>query len=253
MNLRFQAPEIILNKFSPGSEKIPLALRVSGKLSTAFPEGKPQKEKAEGEEQESKEDSKETEKDSGEFLKESKEDANLIIVSDVDMLSDRFSVEVMNFFGQRLARPLNDNYNFIYNSLENLSGSNDLISIRSRGKFARPFTKVQEIERAAEERWKDEEKALNDKVEEINKRLTELQKPGKESNQQILSKAIQDEINKYRDEKKNTQKKLREVRRKLRQDKEALGNRLFVMNTFLMPLLIVCFGIAMFFIKRKKV
>jgi ABC-type uncharacterized transport system involved in gliding motility auxiliary subunit len=249
MTLGFQNPQSLLQKYIPGTEKMALALRVSGKLKTAFPDGKPKKEDKDNGE---KKQSEESDSNKDEFLKESKEDTNILIVSDVDMLTDRFSVEVMNFLGQKLARPLNDNYNFIYNALENLSGSNDLISIRSRGKFSRPFTKVQEIERAAEEKWKDEEEALKSKVDEINKRLAEIQKPGEETSQQMLSKAIQDEINKYKSEKINTQEKLREVRRKLRQDKEALGNWLFVINTFLMPLLIACFGIALFIFKKKK-
>jgi ABC-type uncharacterized transport system involved in gliding motility auxiliary subunit len=249
MNLRFQTPQGLLQKFSPGSEKFTLALRVSGTFKTAFPDGKPQTEEKDTK---NEEENNEKEKDSSEVLKQSKEESNVIIVADVDMLTERFSVKVVKFFGQKLATPLNDNYNFIYNALENLSGSNDLISIRSRGKLSRPFTKVQEIERAAEEKWKDQEEALKNKVDEINKRLTDLQKPGKESNQMMLSKAIQDEINKFRLEKQKKQKKLRQVRRNLRQDKEALGNKLFVINTFLMPLLISCFGIVVFIVKRKK-
>ncbi len=230
-------PASLLENYTPGGEKLSLALRVSGRFKTAFPDGKPSKDKKDNK--------------GAEILKDSTGESNLIIVADVDMLSDRFSVRIEDFLGQKIAFPFNDNINLFYNAIENLSGSNDLIGIRSRGKFTRPFTKVKEIERAAEERWKGEERALVQRVSEINARLKELLKPGKEEKRQALSKAIEDEIIQYRLERKNAQKKLREVRRKLRQDKESLGNNLFFVNTFLIPLLICCFGITTYILKRR--
>lgn len=248
MTLNFSPPDMLAQRFTPGDEALTLSLRVEGKFKTAFPDGKPAPKK----EEKDKEDKKEEETTKNKPLKESQQETNILIVADVDLLADRFSVQVQNIFGQRLAIPLNDNLNFIANSVENLSGSNDLISIRSRGKFIHPFTKVQEIEKAAEAKWKDEEKRLQDKVNEINKRLQEIQRPGKESNRQIINQAIQDEITKYRIEKSNAQKKLREVRRNLRQDKEALGNWLFLINAFLIPLLICCVGIVVYISKKRK-
>ncbi len=238
-------PISLIDSYTPGTEKLTLALRLSGKFKSAFPEGKPVKD---DKDDSKKDDSTKDDKP----LKESKEKANIIVVADVDMLSDRFSVRVQNLLGHKITFPLNDNLNFIYNAIENLSGSDDLISIRSRGKFTRPFTKVKDIERKAEERWKDEEKALQMKVNEMNSRINDLIKSGKKQEKQMLSHAILDEINKYRIERKHAQKKLREVRRKLRQEKESLGNNLFVINTFLIPLFISISGIAIFIIKRRK-
>jgi ABC-type uncharacterized transport system involved in gliding motility auxiliary subunit len=249
ISLGFTNPSMLLQRLTPGTEALTLALKVSGKFKTAFPEGRPASTKKEGEEEEKKEEGKpETQP-----LKESQKETNILIVADADLLADRFSVQVQNIFGQRLAIPFNDNLNFVSNSVENLSGSNDLISIRSRGKFTRPFTKVQEIEKAAEAKWKDEEKQLQDKVNEITRRLQEIQKPGGQtSNRQVISSAIQEEISKYRIEKSNAQKKLREVRRNLRQDKEALGNWLFLINAFLIPSLICCTALVVYVVKRRR-
>jgi ABC-type uncharacterized transport system involved in gliding motility auxiliary subunit len=244
MSLGFTQPSMLLQRITPGTEALTLALKLSGKFKTAFPEGRPAASK--------KDDKQAEEKPEGEPLKESQKETNILIVADADLLADRFSVQVQNIFGQRLAMPLNDNLNFISNSVENLSGSNDLISIRSRGKFTRPFTKVQEIEKTAEAKWKDEEKQLQDKVNEINRRLQEIQKPGQTSNRQVISSAIQDEINKYRAEKSNAQKNLREVRRNLRQDKEALGNWLFLINAFLIPSMICCTAVVVYVTKKRK-
>ena len=91
-------------------------------------------------------------------LKEAKDAGNIIIVADADMLEDRFWVAVQNFFGQRVAIPRNNNGVFVINALDNLSGSNDLISLRSRGNFSRPFERVKDIQREAEKNFRDREK-----------------------------------------------------------------------------------------------
>ncbi|RMD56637.1 MAG: hypothetical protein D6828_04125, partial [Nitrospirae bacterium] len=227
--LRFTEPKALLETFKIGSKAIPLSIRLTGKFKTAFdkpPKGIENKE----------------------WLKESSKETSIIVVSDVDMLSNRFSVQIQHILGRTLAIPFNDNLNFLYNAVENLCGSTDLISIRSRGRFYRPFIKVREIEMAAEERWKAEEMRLKQRLDEINARLRELQKPINPDKQYILSKAIEDEIAKYRMEKLKAQKRLREVRRRLREDKERLGNILFLLDTFLVPTIIcfIGFGLLVF-------
>ena len=66
----------------------------------------------------------------------------MIVVADTDLLSDRMWVQVQDFFGQRIPQPWADNASFVINSLDNLSGSDALISVRSRGRFSRPFEVV---------------------------------------------------------------------------------------------------------------
>lgn len=222
-SLSFSSPEVLLNEYVCGGTEIPIAVRLNGLFKSAFSKG----------------------------IKEATTSSNVIIAADVDMLADRFSVETQNFLGQKIMLPINDNLNFVYNAVENLSGSNDLISIRSRGTFARPFLKVNEIERTAELKWKEEEKQLSTKIDEINARLKEIPvKKGKDNNP-IIGSEINEEINKYRQERQNAQKKLREVRLRLRQDKEELGNILFAVNTFLIPMIICILG-SVLYIKRKQ-
>lgn len=217
------SPQALAQKYEPGTAPQIISARLTGKFKSNFKE-RPG-EKKEG---------------AAPHLAESKETSSIVVVSDADFLSDMASVSAQRFLGTKLVSLLNDNIIFGANVVENLLGSADLISLRSRGQYTRPFTRVQAIEREAEERWKAEESALMAKLENANQRLNELQSSmGGKGGEQVLTKAVMDELKRFRDERQEAQKRLREVRRNLRQDKERLGSSLFALNTFLVPILLV--------------
>ena len=217
-------PSSILNHFQRGAEPQLLAVRLNGKLKSAFKE-KPQGVTGAAQ--------------SAEQLKESKEPVHVVVVSDVDFLSDMSSARVQSIMGTKIVNLINDNLPFAGNVIENLLGSNDLIGLRSRGQFARPFTRVEEIERHAAEKWRAEEQMFQTTLNEANSRLTELQEGSKPGSEQMFNKAVLDEMKQLRERRQDAQERLRSVRRNLRQDKERLGQILFVMNTFLVPAVLV--------------
>ncbi len=224
-------PDTMLRNFSSDNTKKTIAVRVSGKLKSAFPQGKPGDEKAE-------------------HLLESKDKSNVIVVADADFIANRFSVMKQNIFGQTLVSLLNDNLNFAQNAAENLLGSDDLISIRSRGQFTRNFTVVDKMEVDAQRRFQQEEQVLQSKLSSANQRLSELQAATKgKSEKQVFDKAVLEEIKGFREERKVAQKRLREVRKELREGIENLGNMLFLLNTFLIPAILI--GIALLANSKK--
>ena len=233
-----------------------MILRVQGKFKTAFPGGKPEDKNAALEitatETETKEDKKEAVKT---YLKESSVAANLIIVGDVDCLADQFSVRVNNLFGYKLVTQINDNLTFFLNGIENLTGSSDLISIRSRGKSARPFTKVKEIEARAAATWKSREEELQQKLDAANERLRKLRAPQEQDKEgkQVFDQTLVSEIQRFQEEKAETMRSLREVKKNLRQEKEKLGNLLFVFNAFFIPLIVFIIGIIVWLLRRRSV
>jgi len=234
-------PDALLRAFMPsGAEKV-IAVRLRGKLQSNFPDGLKKKDDAAA--------AQGTEPS----LKESSGNANVVIVSDVDFLVERFSVQVQQIFGTKIAQLINDNLNFFQNITENLLGSENLISIRSRGQFARPFTKVEELETFAQQRWQQEEMALQAELNGTNARLTELQsKVGAEgSSKQVLNKVFLDEVKKFKERKLEAQDKLRTVRRNLRQDIEHLGTLLFLVNTFMVPLALILGTILYSALKKR--
>ncbi len=222
-------PDQLARDYVPGNRRFSLAAKVTGKLKTAFPGGPPRDDG----------DKAEAFAPTRPHLAEAAEATTLLVIADVDMFADMFSVQVRNLFGFRLAQTINDNLNFLNNAIEVMSGSQELIGLRTRGKSARPFARVNELEREAQRRFKAEEDELNRKLDEAGRRLRELEAGRDEGGRQILSAEQVAEIEKFRQEQVQTRKALRDVRRKLRQDIESLGFRLKFINIALMPILAI--------------
>lgn len=228
MMLSFQRPGDVARNFKTTGEKKVLAARVQGKFKSAF-DGNP----PEGSENKS-------------TLKESKEDNIIVVIADVDFMHDSNAVNKMRFGNQVLMSPRNDNLNFVMNAAELLGGNQDLISIRSSGQISRPFTKVMEIQRMAQQRWQKEEEALSKQLESLQAKLGELQKQRTDGNRLTLSSSQQAEIKKFREEERVIRKRRREVRKNLREDIESLGHRLIAFNLLGTPICVAGFGIVVF-------
>ncbi|MEN8219020.1 MAG: Gldg family protein [Pseudomonadota bacterium] len=231
----FAEPENLARDFKPEG-KFTLAARITGKVKTAFPDGNP-----------NDEDSKDSK-----HLTESAEPINLIVVADTDILEDKFWVRVQNVFGQRLAIPHAANATFVSNALDNLSGSNDLISVRNRGSFARPFTRVEAIQQEAEQRFREKEKELEARLQETEHKIRSMQSQKQDGNELMLSVEQQREIVRFRQEKVNIRKELRNVQHALQKDIEHLETQMKFINIGLMPLLIGFFGITLSIWNRRR-
>jgi ABC-type uncharacterized transport system involved in gliding motility auxiliary subunit len=239
----FAEPDSLARDFKPEG-KFTLAARITGKVKTAFPEGKPKEEQKEDD----KSPPPETDKPN---LTEAAEPINVIIVADTDLLADKFWVRVQNFIGQRIALPYANNATLVSNALDNLSGSNDLISVRNRGSFARPFTRVEAIQQEAEQHFREKEKELLAKLQETDQKIRELQGKKQDDNQLTLSIEQQQEIERFRDEKIKTRKELRNVQHELHKNIASLETKMKFVNIGLIPLLIGLGGIALSFRRRK--
>lgn len=240
-------PKKMLADFKPSGQQYALAARISGKVKTAFPAGDPNKPApAEGQPA--------TPPDPG-HLAESREDINVIVVADCDMLTDRFWVNESRLGNIVLGyQKVADNGDFIIGSLDNLSGSSDMISVRARGKFQRPFDKVETIRRDAEQKYLAKEQDLTKRIDERRKRIEELQKQRPDSGPILLTPEQKTEIEKARADIVNTQKERREVQYQLRKDVEALQTKLKIINIGLMPLAlgVLAVGLSVYRVNRRR-
>jgi len=225
-------PDALIRKYVRGKEPQVFAARITGKLKSNFTARPASAAVPQGASPES-------------HLNESTGQSNIVVAADVDFLTDHASVITQSFLGHKMITALNDNLAFAGNITENLLGSSDLISLRSRGQFVRPFTKVRDIEKRAEEKWRMEETTLQATLNAANQRLSQIQSGTGDSQkgEKLLNNAVLEEIKKIRDQRAQAQQRLREVRRNLRQDKERLGQWLFVLNTFAVPLCLIAFVI----------
>ncbi len=222
-------PEALLRELQPTGERYVLAARIQGPAKSAYPNG------IEGR------------KDG---LKES-EGINVIAVADTDLLADRMWVQVQDFFGQRIPQPWADNGAFVINALDNLAGSDALISVRSRGRFTRPFVVVEQLQRQAEARFREKEDVLQQRLAATEQKLAELQSPEPDKALE-LSDEQQVALQQFLQEKLAIRKELREVRYQLNADIEALGRTLKFLNIALVPALLTLAALALWLWRRRR-
>lgn len=236
-------PADLLSTYQTGGEKLMLAARVSGNVKTAYPEGRPKMQEG---------DAEAAPNPSDEVLKESKGPINMVIVADVDLLSDRMWVRTQNFFGQTVAMTQADNGAFAVNAADNLSGSSDLISLRSRGRSIRPFDKVDELRKEAESKFRQKEKDLEAKLRDAEQKINELQGSKDATSALILSPEQEAEIERFKEERNKTRKDLRAVKADLQKDIEGLKTDLVLVNGLAVPFMIALAGVGVWSVRRKK-
>ena len=252
--LRFATPDQLSRDMKVDGEAKAVMAITTGIFSSAFPNGQPVKEKKNPEASAAGEESKEETPLKHPHLLEAAELNSILLFSDVDFLSDQFSVQKLNFLGQTIIQPRNDNLNLMLNAAEHLSGNEALMSIRSRGRFSRPFTRLLAMQRQAQLRHQTEEKLLLSQLEEVQQRLNSLLESAGEQGQSevILPPEVQVEIEKFREEERQARRKLREVRKILRQDIERLGQGLLLLNMLLVPLIVGIIGLIVYRLRTRR-
>jgi len=237
--------------FKASGKEHALAVRLSGKFKTAFPEGKPKASEdkpAEGEEKKAEAEAKPAD----DSLKTSKEDNVVVLVGDSDLLHEQFYARVQNFFGQRIMIPFSQNLTFVQNLVEQLGGDQDLITIRSRTTMARPFTKMRELQAQAQERFSSKIKDLEKSEQELAQKINEMIQGKQPGQQVILSDEAKKEWEQVQKKRAEVRETLRQERRNLRKDIDSLQTKLQWTNILVMPLVVALAGVALALVKRQK-
>jgi ABC-type uncharacterized transport system involved in gliding motility auxiliary subunit len=229
--------------FKPGDTPLTVAARVTGKVKTAFPDGNPVKAMpVEGQPPPADASLKEGE-------------VNIIIVADCDMLADRFWVQKFEMQGVTLGvQKFADNGEFVIGAVDNLSGSSDLMSLRARGKFARPFDRVEDIQKAAEGKYLAKQKELQDSLRQAEGRISEMMQKAPQGGQIILTPEQEAEIKKTRAQVVDYRRQLRDVQHQLNKDIENLGTKLKILNIGVMPLAVgvLAVGLSLYRVNRRR-
>ena len=231
--------------FVPSNEHLAVAVQIRGAFETAFPAGPPPKEDKEDGETENELPVTET------SLKNSKGISTVVVISDADFLFDDFYVQRGSLLGVEIAQVFNDNLNFLSNATEVLTGSDELISLRTRGTYERPFTVVMKLEKEAQMRWLAKEKELEQRSEEATIKLRNLEQQKSEDQKLIISPEQEAEIARFKEERRRINKELKEVRKNLRYDIERLGAIVKIINLTAIPLCVAISGV-LFAIYRQR-
>lgn len=232
-------PDDLMRTFKISEESYVIAVRLTGTVNSAF-EGPPASDDKEAKRVQTSES----------HLSVSEAPVNIIVFADSEIFDDRFWVRTDSYLGERVAQPIADNAKFILNAVENMMGSDALISLRTRERAERPFLVVEAMRAEAEELFLAEEEALQVKISAAEKRLANLQSrtrsAGPQSATQSAASLSQQAVERarIREELTASRKQLRGVQRKLREGIESLGESARFYNVILMPIFV---GIAALF------
>ena len=259
-------PSVLFDEFVSANERYTIAARVSGVISSAFPEGRPvSKDAAADASEEEAEADDDNDSDEARIEKANSDSAtveghltrtsgetNILLFADTDVLTDRLWVQVAQFMGQRIPQPYANNGDFVINALDNLSGGADLVSIRSRGRYSRPFERVVKLQREADDRLRTEEAALLERLAETEEQLAALNTDGGGQLLGQLTPEIQTEIDRFNAELLDTRRSLRDVQFQLTADIEALGSNLKWFNTAAIPMLLTVIALFMSLTRARR-
>jgi ABC-type uncharacterized transport system involved in gliding motility auxiliary subunit len=229
-------PSTLHEGFKPTGKRYTLAARLTGNVNTAFPNGPPAGATA----------------PAGGALKKSAKPLNLIVFADTDLLMDYLWVRQQNFFGQRVAQAWANNGDLVANALDNMAGSTDLISVRGRATFSRPFERVETLRRNAEDQFRATEKQLESQLSQTEEKLTQLQSKRNDKSSMILTADQEKELDRFTEEKARIRKELRAVRAGLDRDIDNLGLALKIINIGVVPLAFAIVGLIVWLVRRGK-
>ena len=267
-------PSVLFDEFESANQSFVIAARVSGIVESAFPEGRPElieeptEEVSEAESTDpggsagnpadtdaTMDDTEEEIERAVEHIASSNGSVNIVAYADSDVLTDRLWVQVSQFLGQRIPQPFANNGDIVINTLDNLSGDADLSGIRSRGRYSRPFIRVLDLQRQADDRLREEEAELLERLAESEAALAQLNQDEDGNPIGQLTPEIQTEIDRFNEEMLETRRRLRDVRFQLTEDIEQLGTNLKAANTALIPILLTIFILIANFLRvqRRKV
>jgi ABC-type uncharacterized transport system involved in gliding motility auxiliary subunit len=245
------SPQMVERNFQPSGVEYAMAIKLEGKFKTAFPQGKP---RATPEGQPAMPDAAPSpDPDAPPGLKESSAPTSIYLIGDADMLFDPLAVaEVPTPFGQPVMVPANGNIDLAQSMIEQLAGGDELASVRARASRDRPFTVVKRMQAEAENKFRDKIAELERGLNETQSRLAELERSKDAGQQFILTPEQQEEIKSFRKQEAEAKKELKEVRRTLRREVDALEQRVKWTNILAMPLLVAAAGLVIAFVRHRR-
>ena len=232
-------PASLREGFKPTGIRYAIAARITGPVSSAYPQGAPAGDKPA----------------SGPpvaHLAKSTVPVNIVVVADTDMLMEYMWVQTREFLGKKMSQPFANNGDFVANAIDNLSGSSALISIRGRATFSRPFERVEALKRQADDRLQAKALELQQELHQTESKLSEMQSKRNDKASLMLTPEQEQALKGFTAEKARVRKELRETQRGLDVDITRLENWVKVINIAIMPLAVAIAGALILSMRRRR-
>ena len=242
--------EGVRKEYKPGNTPLALAIRLSGKFRTAFPDGKPAA--AASPTPAPAVSPAPSATPTPTYLKEASNEGVAVLIGDVDFAYDQIAGREQQMMNQVVFSPTNGNLNLIESSVELLAGDSNLMSVRSRTSPNRPFVVVNKMEAEAQDKYQSKIDELETSLSQARQKLSALQTAKQGDQKSVLSAEQQAEIKTFQQNEAQIDKQLKEVRKELRQEIDSLQNWLKWLNIALMPVVVTCIGLGLAFLKKRS-
>jgi ABC-type uncharacterized transport system involved in gliding motility auxiliary subunit len=219
-------PIKLINNFKPSGIPYDFGVKLNGTAKTSFSD---YQEKFEN------------------HIDQSSQDINVIVFSDADFIRTAFWARVQRFLDSTVIEESSDNGSLVSNILDSMTGFNDFIDLRNKETPFRPFTVVQKLQAEAEQQYLGQEQELQARLDATLNQIKNLSGGGNTNDVQLSDQQLE-ELADFQADLESTRKQLREVRRQLNKDIDDLANRINILNTFLLPILLI---VLMFIVPRQ--
>jgi ABC-type uncharacterized transport system involved in gliding motility auxiliary subunit len=223
-------PQLLLQRFVPGVQPVILASIATGKFKSAYPDGIEIKSDTDP--------NAPPKKLTG--ITQAAQDCAVIVLADVDFMTDNMAYQ--SFLTAKIA--VGDNAALLLNMVDQLGGSSELVSIRSRGSFQRSFDVVNQIEADAQKSTELQKNAINQQLVGFQQELQKLLTSSGEQ-QEIIGSTIMQKKKDLELQIRNAQKSLQELKRQERVQIEQLGASCRNFNTLPGPVLVLVIAVIL--------
>ena len=219
-------PIKLINNFQPTGITYDFGVKLSGKTSSSFNEF--------------------------EFIREdhidsSVKDINVVLFSDADFIRNAFWARIQKFLDTNVIEATSDNGTLVTNVLDSMTGYDEFIDLRNKEAPFRPFVVVQKLQAEAEQKYLGQEQELQAQLDETLVKIQNLS-GGRDAESVNLTDKQLMELADFQLEVERKRQQLREVRRNLSKNIDRLANQINILNTFLIPILLI---LLMFIIPRQ--
>ena len=219
-------PIKLINNFKPTGITYDFGVKLSGKTSSSF--------------------------NDFEFIREdhidsSVKDINVVLFSDADFIRNAFWARIQKFLDTNVIEATSDNGTLVTNVLDSMTGYDEFIDLRNKEAPFRPFVVVQKLQAEAEQKYLGQEQELQAQLDETLIKIQNLSGGRNAESVNLTDKQLM-ELADFQLEVERKRQQLREVRRNLSKNIDRLANQINILNTFLIPLLLI---LLMFIIPRQ--
>ena len=233
-------PSTLKQRFIPGTKPVTMGYLLTGRFKSSFPNGIEVEADSDAQASDDPNQSEPAKKQI-KGLTEAQNECAVAVFADVDFISDILAYQNVGFGMAVVA----DNSALLFNTIDDLSGSSDLISVRSRGNFKRPFVVVDDIERKAEAETADKLAVIDQSIAQYNAQLQSILASAQEGQEELIGNKINQERRVLEEKIYEAQKQKRLINMEKYEKIDNLGIKLQRANTLAAPAVILLIAIVL--------